>query len=300
MRIDDRIMQALKQAVAAAGGAKELAQRSGVSASNISRYLSGKVRSMTDDCWEKLRPELDLPVLHAEGTVTNTPELREFLLAAMSRRGVADCEQLCRIAGYDSVHTVRRLFAGELNWFPDLLSAALDALGCDRDALPIPAREKELLSPRGLYRDGALLVRPVPVVDWATAASHLAGAESGQVTMKRWDVENTETVPVPVGARRDTRAFRVHGISMEPRIVDDDVVLVEPADSLASIPDNKIVVVCFTDRSDQPDRVVCKRFRRQSDRSMLLTSDNPEGRIIPLDPKEVLWIGVVVRKISEM
>ena len=33
---------------------------------------------------------------------------------------------------------------------------------------------------------------------------------------------------------------------------------------------------------------------------MLLISDNPEGRIIPLDPKEVLWIGVVVRKISEM
>ena len=155
MRIDDRIMQALRQAVAAAGGAKELAQRSGVSASNISRYLSGKVRSMTDDCWEKLRPELDLPIHHAEGTVTNTPELREFLLAAMSRRGVADYEPLCRIAGYDSVHTLRRLFAGELNWFPDLLSAVLDALGCDRDALPVPAREKELLN-RGI--NGAVLV----------------------------------------------------------------------------------------------------------------------------------------------
>ena len=44
MRIDDKILHALKMAVATAGGAKELASRCGVSASNISRYLSGKVR----------------------------------------------------------------------------------------------------------------------------------------------------------------------------------------------------------------------------------------------------------------
>ena len=90
----------------------------------------------------------------------------------------------------------------------------------------------------------------------------------------------------------------IQDLNIEP--VDDDVVLVEPADSLDAVPDNKIVVVCFAAGSIPGDRVVCKRFRRQSDRTILLTSDNPEGRIIPLDPAAVVWIGIVVRKISEM
>ena len=141
---------------------------------------------------------------------------------AMKKCGMDSCEQLRRSAGYDSPHTMQRLFNGELNWFPDLLSAVLDALGCDRDEVPLSPAEKELLAPRGLYRDGAMLIRPVPVVDWANAASHLESLESGSVIMTHWDVENTETVPVPVGSRRNTSAFRVHGISMEPKIIDDD------------------------------------------------------------------------------
>ena len=60
------------------------------------------------------------------------------------------------------------------------------------------------------------------------------------------------------------------------------------------------MVVCFTEASGQDDPVVCKRFRRQSAGTLLLTSDNPEGRIMPLVPADVRWIGVVVRKISEM
>ena len=301
MRIDERILAALKSAVAEAGGAKELARKSGVSASNISRYLSGKVRSITDDCWEKLLPELTLAAPgHTSGTVTNTPELRRYLRNAMSENGISTPAQLCRAAGYDSPHTLQRLFAGEINWFPDMLSAVLDALGCSREDLPVSGSEKLLLSPSGLYRDGAMLVRPVPVVDWANAASDLETLASDSVTMGAWDVENTATVPVPVGSRRDTRAFRVHGISMEPKIVDDDIVLVEPVDDLTAIADNKIVVVRFTDDASCETQVVCKRFRRQSDTEILLTSDNPEGKIIPLDPAKVSWIGIVVKKISEM
>ncbi len=301
MKIDDKILHALKMAVVSAGGAKELAARCGVSASNISRYLSGKVRSVTDDCWEKLQSVLDMPAPpHTAGTVTNTPELRRYLLAAMKRCGMDNCDQLRRAVGYDSPRTMRRLFDGEINWFPDMLSAVLDTLGCDRREVPVSAAEKELLAPAGLYRDGALLVRPVPVVDWANAASHLETLGSENVMMRRWDVENTETVPVPVGARRDTSAFRVHGISMEPKIIDDDIVLVEPAASLDEIPDNKIVVVRFNERAGHSETVVCKRFRRQSGNALLLTSDNPEGRIIPFSPEEISWIGVVVKKISEM
>ena len=301
MRIDDRILQALRKAVADAGDAKEFAIRSQVSASNISRYLSGKVRTITDESWEKLLPFLELPIpQQASGTITNTPELQEFIRQAMLRNNISTPDQLRRIIGYGSSNSFKRLFDGELNWFPDVLSAVFDALDCDPSDSPLPPGERALLSPGGMFRDGAMLIRPVPVVEWANAASHLEMLENESIVMRQWDPETTPTVPVPANARRDTRAFRVHGISMEPRILDDDIVLVEPAENTDDIPDNKVVVVRFNDQSDIPEKVVCKRFRRQSPTQMLLTSDNPEGRIIPFSKADILWIGVVVKKISEM
>lgn len=301
MRIDDNILRALKRAVEESGGGKEFAARCQVSASNISRYLSGKVRSVSDDSWEKIRPFLDLPpVSRAAGTIANTPELRDFLRRAMREKGMESADQLRRAVGYGSTESFRRIFDGELNWFPDVLSAVFDALECDVSAAPISRTERGMLAPGGLYRDGAILVRPVPVVDWANAASHLDALESDNVVMRGWDVENTPTVPVPADARRNTSAFRVHGISMEPRILDDDIVLVEPAESPECVPDNKVVVVRFTEESGIPEKVVCKRFRRQGADHLLLTSDNPDGRIIPVRPEEISWIGIVVKKISEM
>ena len=301
MRIDDRVLRALRLAVDEAGDAKEFAARCGVSASNISRYLSGKVRSITDECWEKLLPELKLDSPpKAAGTITNTPELRRFILDRMEKNGVTSPDALRRMIGYDSSRSLQRLFAGELNWFPDMLAAVLDALDCDAADAPLAPGEAALLPPGGLFRDGAMLVRPLPVVEWANAASHLESLESDNVVMQQWDPENTPTVPVPADSRRDTHAFRVHGISMEPRILDDDIVLVEPAENFDAIPDNKIVVVRFTDRSENAEKVVCKRFRRQNNQQLLLTSDNPEGKIIPFSPDEVAWVGIVVKKISEM
>lgn len=301
MRIDDTILRALRRAVDEAGGAKEFAARCQVSASNISRYLSGKVKTVTDDCWEKLRPELNLRQLpHVDGTITNTPELRSFILEAMQRSGMESIDQLRRAIGYNSAQTLQRIFNGELNWFPDVLSAVFDTLECDPADSPLTAGEISMLAPSGLYRDGAMLVRPVPVVEWANAASHLESLESERVIMGKWDLENTPTVPVPASSRRDTKAFRVHGISMEPRILDDDIVLVEPAENFESIPDNKVVVVRFTEQSGIPEKVVCKRLRKQNGDQLLLTSDNPEGRIIPFHREDAAWVGIVVKKISEM
>ena len=301
MRIDDNILRALRKAVDEAGDAKEFAARCRVSASNISRYLSGKVHSITDDCWEKLRPELDLPSApHAAGTIANTPELRQFIIDAMEKCGMENIDQLRRAIGYASNNTIRRLFDGELNWFPDVLSAVFDTLNCDASDSPLTPAEIDMLSPRGIFRDGAMLVRPIPVVEWANAASHLELMESDNVIMHQWDPETTPTVPVPADSRRDTHAFRVHGISMEPRILDDDIVLVEPAENLEAIPDNKVVVVRFAEQSGIPEKVVCKRLRKQNKEQLLLTSDNPEGKIIPFTREDVAWIGIVVRKISEM
>ena len=301
MKIDDRILRALRKAVNDAGDAKELAARCRVSASNISRYLSGKVRSITDDCWEKLAPALELDRQPAAaGTIANTPELRKFIMDEMEKNGIDSIDRLRRAIGYDSSRTFRRLFNGELNWFPDILSAVFDTLGCDASAAPISAAEAALLAPKGLFRDGAMLVRPIPVVQWANAASHLEMLEADNTIMHQWDPETTPTVPVPVDSRRDTCAFKVHGISMEPRILDDDIVLVEPAENIENIPDNKVVVVRFAEQSGIPEKVVCKRLRKQNGGQFLLTSDNPEGKIIPFTIQDVCWIGIVVRKISEM
>ena len=73
MRIDETILQALKRAVAEAGDAKELAARCQVSASNISRYLSGKVQAVSDDNWGKIRKFLCPGSL--EQDMQNTPVL---------------------------------------------------------------------------------------------------------------------------------------------------------------------------------------------------------------------------------
>ena len=164
MRIDNRILRALKDAVAEAGDAKEFAAKCRVSASNISRYLSGKVKSVSDECWERMAPFLTpAPARHAAGTIGNTPELRAFIRQAMERCGMTTPLQLCRAIGYGHVETFRRLFDGELNWFPDVLSAVFGVLECDPESSPLSKEERSLLADEGLYREGAMLVRPVPV-----------------------------------------------------------------------------------------------------------------------------------------
>lgn len=303
MKITPELQAKLQSASTVAGGAGEFARRCGIDPGNISRYLSGKVKSISDDNWQKLSEYLDKynspPA--ALGTIRNTPELRNYIHKALSAKQVDSAASLRRLIGYDSVVTMQRLLSGEINWFPDVLGAVFDSLELDRNLAPITDKERDLLPPLGIYRDGAMLVRPIPVVEWVNAASHLEMIMSEDPVMQRWDVDNTPTVPIPVGGRRDTRAFRVNGISMEPKIINDDILLVEPATALEDIPDNKIVVAKFRDSENFPECVVCKRFHRQPDGKLLLTSDNPEGKIIPVDnPADIIWIGVVVRKISEL
>ena len=320
MKITYEVLAALREAVKRAGGAGELARRSGVNPANLSRYLNGKVRTITDDNWAKLAPCLrrGTPALEVRdeaggyplprrpaaarraATVVNTAALREFIKDAMLRCGIRDAAELCRRIGYDSPTTITRLLAGEINWFPEVLSALFDALELDPAAAPLAPGERELLAPRGIYRDGAMLVRPVPVVDWANAASHLETICGGEPLLRRWDPETTETVPIPVGTRSDIQAFRVAGISMEPLIQDGDILFVEPVHDFNDIPDRRIVVAKFRDdRRNGEESVVCKRFRREG-RTCLLTSDNPAGRVIPFVPADLAWIGIVVRKITDL
>lgn len=300
MKITPDLIKRLREAVEKCGGAVGLARKSGVDAANISRYLNGKVNSISDDNWAKLSLYLQDKSSGRDGrgnnsSIANTPRLRECIKDGMMKHGLTTAAELTRYIGYDSVSTVERLLSGQLDWFPDVLGLTLSQLGIEYSAAPLSNLEREQLPPAGIYQAGGVLVRPLPVVSWANAASHLSMLNSDGTVGRFWDTENTDTVLAPVGGRRDTIAFRVSGISMEPRINDSDVILVEPAESIESIPNNKIVVARLFPDGD----VVCKRLRRQGD-TTLLASDNPEGRIIPVTGSNIDWIGVVVRRISEL
>lgn len=302
MKITEKIQSDLRQAAERCGGAGEFARKCGIDAANISRYLSGKVKSISDANWEKLSPYLpgaaELP--ESPDTIRNTLQLREFIKDGMLRKNITSAGALNQAIGYDSVHTISRLLSGELNFFPDLLGLVFNSLDLDVSLSPLNRRERDLLMPPEYFRGGGTLVRPIPVVAWANAASELALiAGNDDPLCRHWNPEFTETVPVPIGGRKDTLAFKVCGVSMEPRIVDDDVILVEPAHCIEDIPSNKIVVVKFADSGKFPESVVCKRFHRQNGH-LLLTSDNPEGKIIPFEAGDVSFIGIVVRKISEL
>ena len=297
MIITPEIRKCLSEAVARAGGVCEFSKRCHVDAGNISRYLNGRVASISDRNWERLKNHLqsDEKPSRREGVIRNTGLLREAVFRAMAQMGISSAAELNRLTGYDSVHTLERLLAGELDyWFGDLLSCVIAKLALPVDELMLSETEKQLLWSPEFFDEGAMLVRPVPVVSWANAAGALELNESPDRNFERkWNPETTETVPVPVGGRSRMLAFRVFGISMEPTINDGDVILVEPA-LPEEIPDHKIAVV----RTDDGE-VYCKRLHQQ-DRQFFLTSDNPAGKILHLDREKITWLGVVVRKISEL
>ena len=54
MKIDNHLLRDLQNAVKSCGGAGKFAVACKVSASNISRYLNGKVRTISDDNWSKI------------------------------------------------------------------------------------------------------------------------------------------------------------------------------------------------------------------------------------------------------
>ena len=236
-------------------------------------------------------------------TIRNTPELRECIKDAMLREGVRNASELNRRIGYDSANSIERLLAGKLNWFPDVLSAVLDGLNIKHDDAPMTPAERGLLAPDGMYNTSGVLTRPIPVVDWANAATHIASliGRDGSPVMRKWDPENTDVALAPVGVRRNTQAFRVHGVSMEPTIADGDILFCEEQYDLNSIPSGKIVIVRFSDDSEYAGTVVCKRLRRAGS-ILMLTSDNEKtGKDITVNsPGEIAWIGIVVRKSCEL
>lgn len=185
------------------------------------------------------------------------------------------------------------VLSGKLSWFPEMLSDILDSLKIDIDDAPLAPDERILMLPNGIFSKGnGMQVCAIPIVDWADAATGIEcfGGNDAS-TVKNWNIEHTETVPAPVGNRRQV-AFRVAGQSMDPAIRDGEVIFCDPA---GYVQNGKIVVVKFCDCAQYPECIVCKRYR-QVGKLVLLTSDNPEGKEYTVTPDEIEWMGLVTGK----
>ncbi len=287
--------------------AKEIAQMLGVSQNTMTNWKKGlsamstqnrrAVGKLVVNFNENAAPSLP----KVPDTIQNTPELLLCIKDAMMRQGLTSAADLNRYIGYDSAHSLERLLSGKLNWFPDVLSCVFDHLGINHDDAPITATERELLAPEGIFKEGGNLVRPVPVVDWANAASYIGGLVGGGGSLQKyWDPENTKTVPAPMGTRKGTMAFQIFGESMEPKLIDGDNVLCYPVTDIQDISNGKIVIAKFSESYQKcPDCVVCKRFRKNRD-IICLTSDNSAGRNFDdIKPQDIAWIGVVTGKYND-
>ena len=132
MKLTPEIIAELRRAVNEAGGARKFSRLCGMDVANISRYLSGKVRSVNDDNWAKLVRILPGtatgPGRRENAVIANTPELRERIKDAMMKRGLRTADELRRLIRCDSVDSIERLLSGKLNFFPEVLSAIFDII----------------------------------------------------------------------------------------------------------------------------------------------------------------------------
>ena len=92
--------------------------------------------------------------------------------------------------------------------------------------------------------------------------------------------------------------LRARGLQMAPQICDRDLILVRRRENLSDVPENKIVVAVFQSVSGVR-RAVCKRLRKVGDRFWFF-SDEPGGKFFPAENGKIVWVGVVLRKISEL
>ncbi|MBR2372993.1 MAG: helix-turn-helix domain-containing protein [Lentisphaeria bacterium] len=94
-------------------------------------------------------------------------------------------------------------------------------------------------------------------------------------------------------------ALRVKGAQMEPGICDRDVIVVRKTADLDSVPENKIVLAVCRKAGLLTYALICKRLRKIGGR-LWFFSDSPEGKFFPAEKENILWTGVVLRKICEL
>jgi DNA-binding Xre family transcriptional regulator len=60
MKLTKEIKQAIREAIERHGTAIELSRVTGIKQQNFSRYLSGEIKNITIETWQKLQPELNI------------------------------------------------------------------------------------------------------------------------------------------------------------------------------------------------------------------------------------------------
>ena len=93
--------------------------------------------------------------------------------------------------------------------------------------------------------------------------------------------------------------LRAQGLQMAPQICDRDLIVVRRLNDLKAAPENKIVVAVFNSLRQLPGRAVCKRLRKING-GYWFFSDEPQGIFFSVEHEEILWVGVVLRKICEL
>jgi hypothetical protein len=93
--------------------------------------------------------------------------------------------------------------------------------------------------------------------------------------------------------------LRAQGLQMAPQICDKDLIVVRRQENLTELPENKIVVAVFNSLDKVKLKAVCKRVRKINGIYWFF-SDEPHGRFFPAGDEEILWAGVVLRKICEL
>ncbi len=298
---------------------KEYRKLKGMSQEELAKKLNPPLTKMAISAWERERNNVDdfylkqvVNILNISDinsllkvefksnilpkqsdTVQNTAELREFIKDAMMDKGLKNASDLCKIINYDSVSSIERLLKGKINFFPNMLSSIFDALDINADDAPISADERTMLLPKGLF-DKLEQSCVVPVIDWANAADGISFYGGDATLMQKWDPDITETIPAPV-SKRKSFVFRVSGESMEPAILDNELLFCDRKYGLDEVQNNKIVVIKFNDCAKYPDCVICKRFHQVGD-TILLTSDNPKGKNFDVKASDIEFISVVTGK----
>lgn len=285
----------------------DLAEKTGICRQTISAILNSssrvptvtRLKSIADALGVTLDDIMDFEE-KKEPFVRNTETLRDLIKSKMAEKGISNADSLCRCIGYDKTETIEKLLDGKLSWFPEVLSAVLQFLEISDP--PLSPKEKNLLMPYKMFKtDGAMLVRPIPIVSWANSSSYITSFFSSENCVDdNWEADEVETILVPAGNREISLAFRINGISMEPTLYDNDIILVERKMCLADIPDRKVVVVKFDETSQHPG-VYCKRLRRFGD-TIRLMSDNPAGEEFEINESNrytIEYLGQVVKVQSD-
>lgn len=96
----------------------------------------------------------------------------------------------------------------------------------------------------------------------------------------------------------DQLVLRAQGLQMAPRICDRDLMVVSRKKDLKAVPENKIIVAVYA-LSEERLQTVCKRLRKLNG-SYWLFSDEPQGSFFQAEIRNILWVGVVLRKICEL